>query len=213
MSTLLKEQTLETTTKDQKKLIIIGSIMIILLSVSNLGTAFLAANLAKDISVIDGRMVTNDGMKSAITTRSSVKAFSVVGREDMDLSDRRLDEDERTIACYTPDEAKDIFNTVREEGRANLVVRDPGSSSIKRILPINIEGQRRMLDISRKLESTPRRNLGEEDAFTIMYEFPGSRVRFVPDDFDCVMDLEAHRSDGVDPQHSMLRTVGVKRRL
>ena len=211
MSTLHKQQSLANVTKTQSKVIYITVIMIILLSVSNLGTAFLAANLAKDIRIIDGRMVSNDGTKSAIATRRSVKAFSVVGVEDMGLpADRRLEDDyETTIACYTDDEAKEIYNTVVEEGRVNLVVRDPREPAAERVVPVNGEAQRRMLDISRKLQS---RDSGEGSTFTIMYEFPDSRVRFVPEDFDCVMRL-VDDAESVDPEPRTLRTVGVQRRL
>ena len=53
---------------------------------------------------------------------------------------------------------------------------------------------------------------GEGSTFTIMYEFPDSRVRFVPEDFDCVMSL-ADNAGSVDPERRTLRTVGVQRRL
>jgi len=44
------------------------------------------------------------------------------------------------------------------------------------------------------------------------HEFPDSRVRFVPEDFDCVMRL-VDDAEGVDPEPRTLRTVGVQRRL
>ena len=150
MLTLHKQQNLANITKTQSKVIYITICLIILLSLSNLGTTFLAVNLAKEIRIIDGMMVSNDGIKSATATRSSVKACSVVGVEDMGLpADRRLEDDyERTIACYTDDEANEIY-----EGRANLVVRDPREPAAERVVPVNGEAQRRMLDVSRKLQS------------------------------------------------------------
>jgi len=128
MGTIYNKQSLEDSNKTQRKIIIFGAIMIVLLSLSNLGTGIAAAYISKDITVIDGMLVGVDGDESAtkfgdrqaLLTNNSVMRFDTMRLETTSM--RRLQDltVETTVACIPQDMAAAIGETMRKSGAANL---------------------------------------------------------------------------------------------
>jgi len=174
INTLNKHANLSESHKVQKKVISFGAVMIILLSLSNLGTAFLAVSLAKETRIVDGKMVNNDGTQSAVLTETAVKTFSGSGLPLVGAG-RRLNADgSRTFACFTEETVEEIFDTVAESGVANTLVRDE-NNRIGEIIPVQGQASR------------------AQDGTTI--DFPNAEVSFVRDHPNC-RNLETNRDLG-----------------
>jgi len=174
INTLNKHANLSESHKVQKKVISFGAVMIILLSLSNLGTAFLAVSLAKETRIVDGKMVNNDGTQSAVLTETAVKTFSGSGLPLVGAG-RRLNADgSRTVACFDEETVEDILDSVAVSGVANTVVRDE-NNRIEEIIPVQGQASR------------------AQDGTTI--DFPDAGVRFVRDHPDC-RNLETNRDLG-----------------
>merc|ERR1740139_1685451 len=61
---------------NQKKLLSGTFLLIVLLTLSNLGTAFLAVNMSKEVVVVDGKIMANGGsQEEAISTMTSVRTL------------------------------------------------------------------------------------------------------------------------------------------
>ena len=73
MATIQNNNALITTNQGQKKLLIFSGIMVLILSISNLGTAFLAANLAKDTHVAEDGTMTSTGNEKGIKTMNTAE--------------------------------------------------------------------------------------------------------------------------------------------
>jgi hypothetical protein len=129
MGTIYNKQSLEDSNKTQRKIIIFGTIMIVLLSLSNLGTGIAAAYISKDITVIDGMLMAVDGDESAtkygdrqqaLLTNNAVMRFDMKRMERTAM--RRLQDltVETTVACIPQDMAAAIGATMLTSGAANL---------------------------------------------------------------------------------------------
>lgn len=131
MGTIYSKQSLEDTNKTQRKIIIFSTILIVLLSLSNLGTGIAAAYISKDITVIDGRLMPMDGDESAmkdgqaLMTTNSVRRFDA---QDLETDSFRRLQDltvETTVACIDIKTATAVGETVATQGAASLgLVRD-----------------------------------------------------------------------------------------
>jgi len=178
INTLNKHANLSESHKVQKKVISFGAVMIILLSLSNLGTAFLAVSLAKETRIVDGKMVNNDGTQSAVLTETAVKTFSGSGLPPVG-AERRLNADgSRTVACFDEETVEDILDSVAVSGVANTVVRDE-NNRIEEIIPVQGQATR------------------AQDGTTI--DFPNAGVRFVKDHPHCTRNRRDLRRDPVEP--------------
>eukprot|EP00552_Chaetoceros_brevis_P002711 CAMPEP_0197737156 /NCGR_PEP_ID=MMETSP1435-20131217/7609_1 /TAXON_ID=426625 /ORGANISM="Chaetoceros brevis, Strain CCMP164" /LENGTH=179 /DNA_ID=CAMNT_0043325593 /DNA_START=119 /DNA_END=658 /DNA_ORIENTATION=+ len=146
--------------------------MIILLSLSNLGTAFLAVSLAKETRIVDGKMVNNDGTQSAVLTETAVKTFSGSGLPSGSAG-RRLNADgSRTVDCFNEETVEHIIDTVARSGFANTVVRDE-NNRIEEIIPVQGQASR------------------AQDG--MMISFPNAGVKFVRDHPHCIDAASAGR--------------------
>lgn len=134
MGTIYNKQSLEDANKTQRKIIIFSTILIVLLSLSNLGTGIAPAAyiLSKDITVIDGRLMpAMDGDESAmkdgqaLMTTNSVRRFDA---QDLETDSFRRLQDltvETTVACIDIKTATAVGQTVAKSGGASLgLVRD-----------------------------------------------------------------------------------------
>lgn len=182
MSTLYKHQALSTENKSQKKSIAFGAVMIILLSLSNLGTAFLAINLAKETRVVDGKIVNNDGTDSGVKIESAVKSFSAQGIPVQKSRPRVLSEGDEaeweTFACFTSEEVEGMVEAVAESGMANTVVRDK-RNVIQRIVPLS--GR-----TNRGYDSNGSGRALQNSLGPMVIKFPEVGVAFVENDPNCV---------------------------
>jgi len=174
MATILNNNTLLDANYNQKKLLGFASILIIILSFANLGTAILAANISKDTVVIDGRFVTNDGTAEAISTRNSVKTITkkedprankwdpISDGEDTNIEGDNSEHASMPFICFTNEEVDAIFESTIEGSGTNIIIQsdeDDGSMS-RKVVPIHGAGRE-----------------GRKG-----FSFPNSHVEFVPDD-------------------------------
>lgn len=191
MATMYSQQSLAHSNQLQKKVIIFGAIMFVLLTLSNLGVGIAVANLSKDIKVVDGKMmgIDGDGTNSALMTAQSVKMFSGAGIQNVNRR-RGLNEDDdedsiKTIACISPKAAKEIFDAVATSGSANIVLDNEVDFSTF-VLPIGGDATKML-----KTNSLNRRLADEkmaDDAPTddeFSYIFRNAGVMFVADDPMC----------------------------
>lgn len=150
MTTIQNNDTLLNVHSNQKRLLSIASIIIVLLAISNLGTALLAANMSKETVVIDGRFVANDGSAEAISTRNSVETINRQATvkfcgcrnlvENVDAYD--ADDEDLTFACFTAGEVDAIFESVINGSGTNIVIQsEEDDASISRtVVPIHGTG-------------------------------------------------------------------------
>merc|ERR1740139_1487686 len=75
------------TNKNQKKLLSGTFLLILLLTLSNLGTSFIAVNMSKEVVVVDGKIMANGGsQEEAISTMTSVRTLE----KEVDAGDPNL---------------------------------------------------------------------------------------------------------------------------
>lgn len=193
INTLNKHANLSESHRFQKRIIAFGAVMIILLSLSNLGTAFLAVNLAKETRIVDGKMVNNDGSDSGIMTEAAVKSFSAPQVTPME-SRRSLQDgvmtEWNTFACYSPREVEEIVNTVAESGTANTVLRDE-KNVIQQIIPLTGS-------VTRSYAPSESRRGLQNSLGPMVIEFREVGVAFVQNDPNCVYGRRLETSDGDD---------------
>lgn len=190
MGMIYNKQTLDDANKAQKKIIIFSAIMIVLLSISNLGTGIAAANISKDIRIIDGKMVEAGRNKSfnALMTERSVKMFDMYAtRASMDRKlqvDADEDEDEEAIksdaiGCISKETAEEVLETVAMTGHANLVLKNTKSMFLTSV--ISIQGSAMVKSVSGRLLSAG----SDVDTGNKEFFFPHAEVKFVPNDAGC----------------------------
>lgn len=149
-------KSLADTNSNQKKLLIGTFSLIILLSISNLGTALLAVNMSKEVVVVDGKIMANGGsQEEAISTMKSVRNFSKSFPESTRLRDRHRrilhtvegdnsalpedDGDTSEVVCFTEEEVESFLASAMNGSGTNLVLSgqaEDGSSSTT-VIPIN----------------------------------------------------------------------------
>jgi len=181
INTLNKHANLSESHKTQKRIIAFGAIMIILLSLSNFATAFLAVNLSKETRIVNGKMVSKDGSGSAIMTEAAVKNFSstqINPRERRRSLKEGVMTEWKTFACYTPEEVEEIVSTVAESGIANTILRDR-RNVIQRIIPLTGS-------VTRNYGSSGSRRELQNSLGPMVIEFSEVGVAFVENDPNCV---------------------------
>lgn len=180
MGTIYNKQTLEDSNKSLRKIIILGTIMIVLLSLSNLGTGIAAAYISKDITVIDGRLVGMDGDESATKTLMTVNSVEMIEVQELRRfsfdSSRRLQDltVETTIACIDKEMAEIIAKTMKESGNANLGL-------IQKAIAGAIESSN---DLSAIIPLSGMMIYGEDGSLT----FPASNIEISLKDSRCAKD-------------------------
>ncbi len=125
MATIQKNAVLVDTNHAMKKLLTFSGIMIFILSLSNLGTAVLAAYLAKEISVAsDGTLMTADGKNTALKTESKAqvltlgKSFSDSaemvdtpgGTHSLDKDGQEFGNNDNRRTCFPGDEVVKLYD-------------------------------------------------------------------------------------------------------
>jgi len=143
MGTIYNQQSLQDLTKSQKRTILFGAIMIVLLALSNLGTGIAAAYIAKDVKVVDGRMTGVEDEEGSATTRALmteryVRSFEVkalpstttsrrmqepIETDETDEENEDDDYGEVTIACISEERVKAIVEAVQMSGIAHIEVQ------------------------------------------------------------------------------------------
>ncbi len=184
MTTIRNNNALIDTNKGQKKLLILCGLMIFILSLSNLGTAFLAANLAKDTRVAqDGIMTATDG--TAIKTMNTAESITITGKASFDSNssdtlERKLlgFSDERSFACVTEDEMMKLFNNAIGGSGTSLTLQDEEMPSVQKTIFIAGRVSRRSMnenDFKRRLSE----GRGTADYVTdFEYAFPEANISF-----------------------------------
>jgi hypothetical protein len=176
-----------------------GSILILILSLSNLGTAILAANISKEAVIVDGRFVTNDGSAKTISTMNTVE--SVTKTWELHQHSRNLAEDgadttttdttASQFTCFTQEEVDTIFETSISGSGTNLImqsVEDDGSIS-QTVVSIHGTGH------------SSRRGVS----------FPDSNVELVLDDTGLCKESRRNLKDGSDEAEEFKMNVYVYR--
>eukprot|EP00553_Chaetoceros_curvisetus_P001113 CAMPEP_0204615676 /NCGR_PEP_ID=MMETSP0717-20131115/3112_1 /ASSEMBLY_ACC=CAM_ASM_000666 /TAXON_ID=230516 /ORGANISM="Chaetoceros curvisetus" /LENGTH=259 /DNA_ID=CAMNT_0051628675 /DNA_START=101 /DNA_END=880 /DNA_ORIENTATION=+ len=125
MDTIRKNVTLIDTNKGMKKLLIFAAVMILLLSLSNLGTALLAAHLAKEITISsDGKLTSADGKNTALKTMSTAYVMTSGKSFSDEVSESLMKQgvviDGTNIKCFDGDEVVNAYNAVVDGGTVSL---------------------------------------------------------------------------------------------
>ena len=146
-------KSLADTNSNQKKLLIGAFFLVVLLSISNLGTALLAVNMSKEIVVVDGKIMANGGsQEEAISTMNTVKTVTkrIQGSPNSrDRNSRKLHLKAGTevdvsalvqggdggVLCFDHEEVQSIFNSAVNGSGTNLVLF--GNSTT--VIPLNGE--------------------------------------------------------------------------
>ena len=108
---------------NQKKLLSGTFLLIVLLTLSNLGTAFLAVNMSKEVVVVDGKIMANGGsQEEAISTMTSVRTLTKKSAFMSSL--RHLSETSPTekVVCFTADEVQSFFDNAMNGSGTNIVL-------------------------------------------------------------------------------------------
>jgi len=144
-------KSLTDTITNQKKLLSGTFLLIVLLTLSNLGTSFLAVNMSKEVVVVDGKIMANGGsQEEAISTMTSVRtlekevhgsvkaAFFGHGRilgNDVDFSATSPTE----VVCFTGNEVQSLFDNAMDGSGTNVVFNGTAEdgSIFKRFININ----------------------------------------------------------------------------
>ncbi len=140
MATINQNTSLIDTNQNQKKIIMFSALMIILLSISNLGTAFLAVSLAKEVKVSeDGTMTSTDGANTALKTMKKVETMKVLS-ESVHLSteERRRLTGSTSFGCFTKEQVERMYNNAQNGSGTNLILEDKNVPGVQRT--INLAG-------------------------------------------------------------------------
>jgi hypothetical protein len=147
-------KSLTDTIYNQKKLLIGTFLLVVLLSISNLGTALLAVNMSKELVVVDGKIMANGGSEEeAISTMTSVRTVfkqfnGTPGKqpvvEDETRRKRHLEllqsGNDGKILCFGREEVQSFFANAMNGSGTNLVLEETaedGSTTSTRVININ----------------------------------------------------------------------------
>ena len=132
-----------------RRLIGFGTILLLIIALSNLGTAILAANISKDTVIVNGRFVANDGSNAAISTTNVVESITKVWETDDHGTHRNLAVDgadtnatataSSPYVCLAQAEVNDILQRSINGTGTSLVIRSNGddeSTSQQYVVPI-----------------------------------------------------------------------------
>ncbi len=177
MDTIRKNVTLIDTNEGMRKLLIFAGVMILLLSLSNLGTALLAAHLAKEITISsDGKLTSADGKETALKTMStsyimtSGKSFSEeVGNNTESLLKDGVVIAGTNIKCFDGDEVVNAYNTVV----------DGGTASLKLYISAQQTDTHQISGSAVKVAKNGQTTIDGDDFTNWRYGFPDKRIAFV----------------------------------
>jgi len=190
MGSIFNHQSLQGANKSQGKIIIFGAIMIVLLSFSNLGTGLAAANISKDIKIIDYRM-TAAGDGGALKTETSLRKFEANAKKAPHTLSRGMQEVDDSliwscIACMADAKVEALVLTMRDQGQANVEVVEK-SLDLSKILYLskilNLRG-----DMYMNRQTLNKRRLGGESKSleeVNEIEFPDVKIKLVVNDAEC----------------------------
>ena len=126
---------------NQKKLLSGTFLLIVLLTLSNLGTAFLAVNMSKEVVVVDGKIMANGGsQEEAISTMNSVRTVTQEVKGSNGISNRRTlqdndDEDWDNVifdvsdVCFTQEQVESFYKYTMAGSGTNIELKKDGSES------------------------------------------------------------------------------------
>ena len=126
---------------DQKKLLSGAFLLIVLLAMSNLGTALLAVNMSKEVVVVDGKIMANGGsQEEAISTMNSVRTVTQEVKGSNGISNRRTlqdndDEDWDNVifdvsdVCFTQEQVESFYKYTMAGSGTNIELKKDGSES------------------------------------------------------------------------------------
>ncbi len=156
MATIKNNNALIDTNEGQKKLLIFSSIMILILSISNLGTAFLAVNLAKDTRVSEDGTMKSTGNEKGIKTMNTAECLTVPAKvfpsgqmssQSMRRNRKLAQEVEFDFsACFTEDEVMSMYNNAREGSGTSLTLQDETNPSLEKTVFVGGEVLRKSMD-------------------------------------------------------------------
>mmetsp|Transcript_25772 Transcript_25772/g.39467 ORF Transcript_25772/g.39467 Transcript_25772/m.39467 type:complete len:238 (+) Transcript_25772:113-826(+) len=140
------------TVSNQKKLLSGAFLLVVLLSMSNLGTAFLAANMSKEVVVVDGKIMANGGsQEEAISTMTSVRTL----KKQVNLNDRSRahhrrilngetsptnEGDNGDVVCFTDEEVQNLFDNAANGSGTNIVLEGEAEDGSNSTTVISING-------------------------------------------------------------------------
>jgi len=149
-------KSLADTNSNQKKLLIGTFFLIVLLSISNLGTALLAVNMSKEVVVVDGKIMANGGsQEEAISTMNSVRTLtkSFPRNEDLRKRHRRIlhdvvegdissttEGDNGDAVCFPFAEVESLFDNASNGSGTNIVLEETDENGTISTTVINING-------------------------------------------------------------------------
>ena len=126
------------TVSNQKKLLSGAFLLIVLLTLSNLGTSFIAVNMSKEVVVVDGKIMANGGsQEEAISTMTSVRTLTKM-RGSNGIGNRRiLTGDNSTtgdtgddVVCFTDVEVQKLFDNAVDGSGTNVVLQGSNSTTV-----------------------------------------------------------------------------------
>jgi hypothetical protein len=162
MSMMQTNKSLADTNSIQKKMIVGAFLLIILLSISNLGTALLAMNMSKEVVVVNGKIMANGGsQEEAISTMTSVRTLTKKFPDAPHHRDRHrrilqgnifsqlqghetsapaTEDDNDEVVCFTSDEVDDLFDSAVDGSGTNIVLEATAEKGSKSTTVIPISG-------------------------------------------------------------------------
>jgi len=175
MNTMSNNSMLADTNEGQKKIMYFAAVMILLLSISNLGTAFLAMTLAKEVKVSsDGIMTSTDGNDTTLMTMDKVDTISVPGNVVTNEGEIEY------FGCFFAEEVEQLYMNAQEGPGTSLIVEDQRIQGIQRS---HFIGGSALRTFSIMGEDPIRRSLHlgleKKEDFQFEYTFPESKVKFV----------------------------------
>jgi len=179
------------TNSNQKKLLSGAFLLIVLLAMSNLGTALLAVNMSKEVVVVDGKIMANGGsQEEAISTMNSVRTVTqeVKSRGSNGIGNRRTlqdneeandDEDWDTFffdvsdVCFTQEQVESFYQYAKKDSGGTTIELYDGSESQF----FQIKGR-----ASKKSKKYKYKQFPGKARYLETYTFGDSNVKFVHDD-------------------------------
>eukprot|EP00553_Chaetoceros_curvisetus_P000105 CAMPEP_0204624910 /NCGR_PEP_ID=MMETSP0717-20131115/10675_1 /ASSEMBLY_ACC=CAM_ASM_000666 /TAXON_ID=230516 /ORGANISM="Chaetoceros curvisetus" /LENGTH=186 /DNA_ID=CAMNT_0051640465 /DNA_START=55 /DNA_END=615 /DNA_ORIENTATION=- len=154
--------------------------MVLLLSISNVGTAFLAVTLAKEVKVSpDGSMMSTNGNDTPLMTMDKVLNLTITGNAFAD-GRQEIGGNVVPFGCFYPEEVEEMYINSQEGSGTNIIVKD---GSVQGMVRSRFIGGSALRTFSTMGEDPIRRRLHldfeEDEDFQFEYTFPESKVKFV----------------------------------
>lgn len=164
--------------QNQKRIIVVSAILILILCISNVGTAFLAVTVAKEMHVSpDGTLISADGSRKTLKTLSTTVNMEVLvpgfAYHPPRLRNLSVEDNDSVIACLTEEEAELLYKNAQEGSGTILIVKDEEKTGVE--VSYNVKGTavREVFDSDESgLED------GVDAVTKFLYSFPESKLRF-----------------------------------